>query len=48
MNDFLVTYNGNKTVKVKQVTKGLAEITLKKIMPNIKVNSIIKIPKEKS
>lgn len=48
MNNYLVTYDDGKTLKVKHFTKGSAELTLKKIMPKIVIKSIIKLPKDET
>jgi len=48
MNNYLITYDDGKTIKVKHLTKGLAEVTLKKIMPKIVIKSTIKLPKDET
>lgn len=45
MKDYIINYNDCKTVTVTAIDADHARASLKKVMPNITINSTIKIPK---
>lgn len=48
MRDYFITYNGNKTVTITDISAEHARETLKKTIPSVTViNSTVIIPKQK-
>ena len=47
MNNYLITYNGGKTVTITDIDAPHAKATLKRVIPSIMViNSCIKVKKD--
>lgn len=49
MNEYLITYNDTKTIRIKHGSADLARNVLTRTIPNVYIiNSTIKLPKKKN